>query len=86
MHLYVMDVQELVQLARNRVTRPWTLTECRVYLHKEDCPPLTFCAIVDLVSIRGRISHTAMGAEVVPVGWPRCWRGGTKRPRWPRCL
>jgi WD40 repeat protein len=35
--LYVMDVNELIKLARSRVTRSLTPQECRQYLHKEHC-------------------------------------------------
>lgn len=36
--VYLLRVQELVQLARTRLTRTWTLDECKKYLHVETCP------------------------------------------------
>ena len=36
--VYVLPVQELIDLARSRLTRTWTKEECRTYLHLEDCP------------------------------------------------
>jgi WD40 repeat protein/DNA-binding SARP family transcriptional activator len=36
--VYVLPLQELVDLARSRLTRSWTEEECRKYLHLEACP------------------------------------------------
>ncbi|HSF80558.1 MAG TPA: BTAD domain-containing putative transcriptional regulator [Anaerolineales bacterium] len=36
--VYVLDIQELVELARSRVTRDLTRQECQQYLHVEACP------------------------------------------------
>lgn len=33
-----LDTDELIALAKSRVTRSLTLEECRQYLHQEDCP------------------------------------------------
>ena len=35
---YSMDVNELMNLARSRLTRTWTQYECQIYLHTEACP------------------------------------------------
>jgi WD40 repeat protein len=37
--VYLLDVDELVRLAASRLTRWFTLDECRQYLHVEQCPP-----------------------------------------------
>ena len=36
---YIFDTQELIRLANSRLTRWFTLDECRQYLHQEECPP-----------------------------------------------
>jgi WD40 repeat protein len=36
---YVVDTDELVALARSRVTRSLTTEECQKYLHVDECPP-----------------------------------------------
>jgi len=36
--VHLLDVDELVELARSRVTRSLTVEECRQYLHVERCP------------------------------------------------
>jgi WD40 repeat protein/DNA-binding SARP family transcriptional activator len=36
--IYTVDTEELVALARSRVTRSLTREECRKYLHVEECP------------------------------------------------
>ena len=36
--VYLLDVEELRDLARSRVTRPLTDSECQQYLHMERCP------------------------------------------------
>ena len=36
--VYVLPVDELVALARSRLTRTWTQAECRQYLQLETCP------------------------------------------------
>ena len=36
--VYLMDVDELIKLARTRITRSLTVEECRQYLHRERCP------------------------------------------------
>jgi len=36
--LYTLDLDELIELARERVTRSLTEEECRQYLHLEKCP------------------------------------------------
>jgi WD40 repeat protein len=37
---YVLSTEELVELARSRVTRSLTTAECQKYLHVEACPPV----------------------------------------------
>ena len=37
--IYVLRVEELIDLARSRLTRTWTLEECRRYLRQDACPP-----------------------------------------------
>ena len=37
-HTYVLSAEELVALARSRVTRSLTTLECQKYLHREACP------------------------------------------------
>ena len=38
--IYVLDVRELFNLARSRVTRTFTAEECQRYFESETCPPL----------------------------------------------
>jgi WD40 repeat protein/DNA-binding SARP family transcriptional activator len=33
-----LDIDDLIHLARSRLTRSWTPEECRAYLHMEGCP------------------------------------------------
>jgi len=43
LQIYALDVRELVDLARSRVTRTppsFTLDECKRYFQSESCPPL----------------------------------------------
>jgi hypothetical protein len=37
-HIYELNIQDLVAIARSRLTRPWTLEECQKYLHVNTCP------------------------------------------------
>jgi WD40 repeat protein/DNA-binding SARP family transcriptional activator len=39
--VYVLPIQDLVDLARSRLTRGWTEDECRQYLHQASCPTAT---------------------------------------------
>ena len=34
-----LDIDDLLALARSRLTRSWTEDECRSYLHLDRCPP-----------------------------------------------
>lgn len=36
--VYVLPIEELIELARSRLTRSWTADECRQYLHLSACP------------------------------------------------
>jgi WD40 repeat protein len=36
--VYLLKIEDLVKLARSRITRPLTIEECRKYLHLEACP------------------------------------------------
>ena len=36
--IYALEMDELIKLARDRVTRELTDEECRNYLHTEQCP------------------------------------------------
>jgi WD40 repeat protein/serine/threonine protein kinase/DNA-binding SARP family transcriptional activator len=36
--VYLLHTDELLPLARSRLTRTWTPEECRQYLHRETCP------------------------------------------------
>ncbi len=38
LRIFTMDMNELVTLARSRLTRSLTLSECQKYLHLEQCP------------------------------------------------
>jgi WD40 repeat protein/DNA-binding SARP family transcriptional activator/energy-coupling factor transporter ATP-binding protein EcfA2 len=38
LRIFTMDMNELVALARSRLTRSLTLSECQKYLHLEQCP------------------------------------------------
>ena len=38
--IYVLPIEELIALARERLTRSLTEAECQQYLHVETCPPL----------------------------------------------
>jgi WD40 repeat protein len=33
-----LDIDDLIDLARFRLTRSWTLNECQTYLHRDTCP------------------------------------------------
>ncbi len=37
-HVYLLDIDELADLARSRLTRALTQEECRQYLHTQQCP------------------------------------------------
>jgi dipeptidyl aminopeptidase/acylaminoacyl peptidase len=37
--LYVVPIEDLTALLRSRLTRWWTLEECRRFLNVEECPP-----------------------------------------------
>jgi WD40 repeat protein/DNA-binding SARP family transcriptional activator len=37
--VWALDIDDLLQIARQNVTRPLTGGECRQYLHEEQCPP-----------------------------------------------
>jgi hypothetical protein len=36
--VYLLHLEDLVELARARVTRPLTTEECQKYLHVQECP------------------------------------------------
>jgi WD40 repeat protein len=36
--IYLLQIDELVALARSRLVRSWTIEECKTYLHVEACP------------------------------------------------
>ena len=36
--VYVLDTAELIQIAKSRLTRTWTMDECKKYLHVDVCP------------------------------------------------
>jgi hypothetical protein len=50
-HVYAMDVQDLMELARYRVTRDLTQEECGKYLHTHNCPPLPTYLIDELLIV-----------------------------------
>jgi hypothetical protein len=33
-----LNIDDLIDLARSRLTRSWTRDECETYLHRETCP------------------------------------------------
>ena len=35
---YIFSTQDLIRLAKSRLTRGFTLDECRQYLHTDTCP------------------------------------------------
>jgi WD40 repeat protein len=37
--VFLLNLDELIELARSRLTRWFTLDECRQYLHTDTCPP-----------------------------------------------
>lgn len=37
-HIYALDIENLIEIAKSRLTRTWTLEECQKYLHTEVCP------------------------------------------------
>jgi WD40 repeat protein len=37
--IYALDIDDLLELARQRLTRPLTSEECQQYLHVQECPP-----------------------------------------------
>jgi WD40 repeat protein len=37
--VYLLRIEELVALARTRLSRTWTAEECQRYLHTQQCPP-----------------------------------------------
>ncbi|MEJ2758297.1 MAG: hypothetical protein P8046_07430, partial [Anaerolineales bacterium] len=36
----VLELEELIATAQNRLTRTWTEEECKRFLHQEHCPPI----------------------------------------------
>ena len=38
LRMYVLQIEDLVSLAKSRLTRSLTMEECQKYLHREDCP------------------------------------------------
>ena len=36
--IYLLDIDDLIELAKSRLTRSLTTEECRQYLHMERCP------------------------------------------------
>jgi WD40 repeat protein len=36
---YLLDIDELIALAKSRVNRSLTAEECQTYLHRDECPP-----------------------------------------------
>ena len=40
LQIYALDLRDLINLARSRVTRPLTSEECQRYFEFKDCPPL----------------------------------------------
>lgn len=36
---YLLRIEDLIALARTRLTRSWTTEECQKYLHVDQCPP-----------------------------------------------
>ncbi|MBE9534235.1 MAG: tetratricopeptide repeat protein [Proteobacteria bacterium] len=45
--LYALNIEDLVTLARTRVTRSLTSKECKKYLHEVQCPPTVVGLIVE---------------------------------------
>jgi WD40 repeat protein len=39
--VYVLDIRHLMAIARQRITRPMTESECSTYLHVARCPPIS---------------------------------------------
>ena len=37
-NIYTLKIEDLVALAQSRLTRTWTLDECRKFLHMDQCP------------------------------------------------
>jgi hypothetical protein len=37
--VWALDIDELLEIARENVTRPFTDEECLQYLHEDPCPP-----------------------------------------------
>ncbi len=37
--MYVLPIEQLMALARTRLTRTWTPDECKEYLQADTCPP-----------------------------------------------
>jgi WD40 repeat protein/transcriptional regulator with XRE-family HTH domain len=38
--IYLLKIEDLIALAKQRVTRELTMEECKEYLHEEQCPPM----------------------------------------------
>lgn len=36
--MYVLQIEELMEIARSRLTRSLTPAECRRFLHLDECP------------------------------------------------
>jgi hypothetical protein len=36
--VYTLDVERLIEIAQNRLTRSFTAAECDRYLHRDECP------------------------------------------------
>ncbi|HSG45506.1 MAG TPA: hypothetical protein VLA72_20355, partial [Anaerolineales bacterium] len=39
--VYLLDIDELLRVARNHLTRTFTESECQKYLHLDTCPSLS---------------------------------------------
>lgn len=42
--IYALDIDDLLSLAHQRLTRTFSHEECQQYLHTQECPPLLFSA------------------------------------------
>ena len=47
--LYALNIQDLMTLARTRVSRSLTSKECQKYLHQEQCPPHAIMSLAQIV-------------------------------------
>jgi WD40 repeat protein/ABC-type branched-subunit amino acid transport system substrate-binding protein/DNA-binding SARP family transcriptional activator len=73
---YVVPIEDLTALVQSRLTRPWTLQECKQFLHLDQCPPVTVKSVSPAAaqSEQGQLvadaAPTPVAAPTVPAPAP----------------